>query len=65
MKENDETKIKKLLDMDDIEAVSTRLKRMVMEQLVNPCNHRPAILNEVITLLELIDELKRKNEFYN
>ncbi len=60
MKENAES-MKKLLDMDDVEIVAERLKRMMMQD----SNPIPSIFNDVVTLLSLIDELKRKNEFYN
>ena len=53
--------IKKLLDMDDVETVAERLKRMMMQDS-NPTSF---IFNDVVTLLSLIDELKKKNEFYN
>lgn len=53
--------MRKLLDIDDIETVATRIKRMMMED----ANPTPIIFNDVVTLLGLIDELKRKNEFYN
>ena len=52
--------IKKLLDMDDVEIVAERLKR-----IINDANTTPSIFNDVVTLLSLIDELKKKNEFYN
>ena len=60
MKEKVES-MKKLLDMDDVEIVAERLKRMMMQD----SNPTPSIFNDVVTLLSLIDELKRKNEFYN
>jgi hypothetical protein len=53
--------MRKLLDMDDVEIVAERLKRMMMEDS-NPTSF---IFNDVVTLLSLIDELKKKNEFYN
>jgi hypothetical protein len=53
--------MKKLLDIDDIEIVANRIKRLMMED----ANPLPSIFNDVVTLLSLIDELKRKNEFYN
>ena len=60
MKENAES-MKKLLDMDDVEIVAERLKRMMMQD----SNPTTSIFNDVVTLLSLIDELKKKNEFYN
>lgn len=53
--------MKKFLDIDDIETVADRIKRMMMEDN----NPTPSIFNDVVTLLSLIDELKKKNEFYN
>jgi hypothetical protein len=52
--------MRKLLDMDDVETVANRIKRMIMED-----NSIPPLFDDVITLLSLIDELKKKNEFYN
>jgi hypothetical protein len=52
--------VRKLLDMDDVETVANRIKRMIMED--NPI---PPLFDDLITLLSLIDELKKKNEFYN
>ena len=60
MKEKVES-MKKLLDMDDVEIVAERLKRMMVQN----SNPTPSIFNDVVTLLSLIDELKRKNEFYH
>ena len=60
MKEKVES-MKKLLNMDDVEIVAERLKRM-MRQDGHPT---PSTFNDVVTLLSLIDELKKKNEFYN
>jgi len=60
MKEKVES-MKKLLDMDDVEIVAERLKRLMMQD----SNPTPSIFNDVVTLLSLIDELKRKNEFYH
>ena len=48
--------MRKLLDMDDVEIVAERLKRMMMEDS-NPTSF---IFNDVVTLLSLIDELKKK-----
>ena len=53
--------MRKLLDMDDVETVASRLKRMMRPD----GNPTPSIFNDVVTLLSLIDELKKKNEFYN
>lgn len=53
--------MRKLLDMDDVEIVAERLKRMMRPD----GNPTPSIFNDVVTLLSLIDELKKKNEFYN
>lgn len=53
--------MRKLLDISDIEIVANRIKRMMMED----SNPTTSIFNDVVTLLSLIDELKRKNEFYN
>ena len=60
MKEKVES-MQKLLDMDDVEIVAERLKRMMVQN----SNPTPSIFNDVVTLLSLIDELKRKNEFYH
>jgi hypothetical protein len=52
--------VTKILDISDIEIVAKRIKRMMeRSDLTIP------IFNEVVTLLSLIDELKKKNEFYN
>lgn len=53
--------VRKLLDMEDVETVASRLKRMMMQD----SNPTTSIFNDVVTLLSLIDELKKKNEFYN
>lgn len=53
--------MRKLLDMEDVETVAERIKRMMMQD----SNPTPSIFNDVVTLLSLIDELKKKNEFYN
>jgi len=51
----------KILDIQDIEIVAERIKRVMMQD-ANPIS---TIFNDVVTLLGLIDELKKKNEFYN
>lgn len=53
--------MRKLLDMEDVETVAERIKRIMMQE----ANPTPSIFNDVVTLLSLIDELKKKNEFYN
>ena len=52
--------MRKLLDMDDVEIVAERIKRMMRQG-----HPTPSTFNDVVTLLSLIDELKKKNEFYN
>lgn len=53
--------MRKLIDIDDIETVAERIKRIMIQD----ANPTPSIFNDVVTLLSLIDELKKKNEFYN
>jgi len=59
--------MRKLLDMEDVETVAERLKKIVARELemIPNGNPTPSIFNDVVTLLNLIDELKKKNEFYN
>ena len=52
--------MKKLLDINDIETVADRIKRIMLAD-----NNPALIVNDVVTLLGLIDELKRKNESDN
>lgn len=52
--------MKKLLDINDMETVADRIKRIMLAD-----NNPALIVKDVVTLLGLIDELKRKNESDN
>jgi hypothetical protein len=47
--------MKKLLDINDIETVADRIKRIMLAD-----NNPALIVNDVVTLLDLIDVLKGK-----
>jgi hypothetical protein len=52
--------MKKLLDIDGIETVADRIKRIMLAD-----NNPALIVKDVVTLLDLIDVLKGKNEFHD